>query len=168
MTGPRAHRHSLHLAPSTTNAALCPSTAARRRHAARARRFTFHADSRLRGVERHERGARRAVRSHQPEPARAARHTLRRAVAVRVPAVGGASAASGVRTDVTGPAVGDFQELKRIRETPLTPEELNLPKMRCDRCRASLRRAPASAASTAQIYHDPADYFTSLRRASQP
>jgi zinc protease len=37
--------------------------------------------------------------------------------------------ASGVRTDVTAPAVGEiFKEVQRMRETTLTPEELSLAK----------------------------------------
>ena len=37
--------------------------------------------------------------------------------------------ASGVRTDVTAPAVAEiFKEVRRIREAPLTPDELNLAK----------------------------------------
>jgi zinc protease len=36
---------------------------------------------------------------------------------------------SGVRTDVTAPAVAEiFKEVRRIRESPLAPEELNLAK----------------------------------------
>ena len=62
--------------------------------------------------------------------------------------------ATGVRTDVTGPAVSEImKELKRIRETNLSPEELTLSKDSLVRSLpADFETSSRAAATTANIY----------------
>jgi zinc protease len=74
--------------------------------------------------------------------------------------------ASGVRTDVTGPAVGEiFKEVRRMRETPLTADELNLSKDSLIRSLPSefetSARVTASTA-TMYVYDLGLDYYTKL------
>ena len=62
--------------------------------------------------------------------------------------------ASGVRTDVTAPAVTEiFKEVRRMRETPMTPEELALAKDSLVRSLpAQFETSSSVTASTANIY----------------
>ena len=71
---------------------------------------------------------------------------------------------SGVRTDVTAPAVAEiFKEVRRIRESPLTPEELDLAKDSIVRSLPSefetSSRMTGSTAAT-YIYDLGLDYYT--------
>ena len=72
--------------------------------------------------------------------------------------------ASGVRTDVTAPAVAEiFKELRRMRESPLTPEELTLAKDSLVRSLPSeFETSARMTSSTANIYiYDLGlDYYT--------
>ena len=72
--------------------------------------------------------------------------------------------ASGVRTDVTAPAVAEiFKEVRRIRESLLTPEELNLAKDSIVRSLPSeFETSSRMTGSTAAIYiYDLGlDYYT--------
>ena len=88
-------------------------------------------DARLRRAQRDERDARRAVlEPHQPEPARGARLHVRRELAVRVPQRAGPFwVGSGVRTDVTAPAVAEIiKELKRMRTRRSAPTSSTMAK----------------------------------------
>jgi zinc protease len=72
--------------------------------------------------------------------------------------------ATGVRTDVTAPAVGEiFKEVQRIRETVLTPEELSLAKDSLIRSLPSEFETSArvtSSTATLFIYDLGPDYYT--------
>jgi zinc protease len=72
--------------------------------------------------------------------------------------------ASGVRTDVTAPAVAEiFKEVRRMRESPLTPEELNLAKDSIVRSLPSeFETSSRMTSSTAvmYIYDLGLDYYT--------
>jgi zinc protease len=74
--------------------------------------------------------------------------------------------ASGVRTDVTGPAIDEiFKEIRRMREAELTPDELSLSKDSLVRSLPSEFETSARVtASTANIYvYDLGlDYYTRL------
>jgi zinc protease len=73
---------------------------------------------------------------------------------------------SGVRTDVTGPAVSEiFKEVRRMRDTAMTPEELALAKDSLVRgLPAQFETSSSVTASTANIYvYDLGlDYYTKL------
>ncbi len=73
---------------------------------------------------------------------------------------------SGVRTDVTAPSVTEiFKEVRRMRETPLTPEELALAKDSLVRSLpAQFETSSSVTGSTANIYiYDLGlDYYTKL------
>jgi zinc protease len=72
--------------------------------------------------------------------------------------------ASGVRTDVTAPAVGEiFKEVQRMRETALTPDELSLAKDSLVRSLPSeFETSSRVTSSTANlfIYDLGLDYYT--------
>jgi zinc protease len=75
-------------------------------------------------------------------------------------------AGGGIRTDATGPAVAEiFNEIRRMRDTVMTPDELSLSK---DSIARSLpgrfETGPAATGSLAElfIYGLPLDYFTTL------
>ncbi|MGH9147985.1 MAG: M16 family metallopeptidase, partial [Vicinamibacterales bacterium] len=72
--------------------------------------------------------------------------------------------ASGVRTDVTAPAVGEiFKEVQRMRETTLTPDELNLAKDSLVRSLPSEFETSSrvtSSTATLFVYDLGLDYYT--------
>lgn len=74
--------------------------------------------------------------------------------------------ASGVRTDVTAPAVQEvFKEIERMRDTTVTPEELRLARDSNSRSLPGLfETTPQAAASIGQlfVYKLPLDYYRSL------
>lgn len=74
--------------------------------------------------------------------------------------------ASGVRTDVTAPAVQEvFKEIERMRNTTVTPEELRLARDSNSRSLPGLfETTPQAAASIGQlfVYKLPLDYYRSL------
>jgi zinc protease len=73
---------------------------------------------------------------------------------------------SDVRTDVTAPAVTEiFNELKRIRDTQMTPEEMKLSKDSITRSMPGRFERGTDAAGTFAelfIYDLPLDYFSKL------
>ena len=93
-------------------------------------------------------------------------------VAVRVPASPGPfQVASGVRTDVTGPAVTEiFKEVRGMVERPVSEDELKKAKDSMSNSLPGAFESSANAVSNFSnvfIYDLGLDYYTQLRRAGE-